>query len=116
MNKAVALRFEPEINESPKIVAKGTDELAFRIVNAAKSKEIPVVFEPNLVYLLERLETGTEIPDNLYRAVAELFVYLMQSGQLRQDRFNRGKADEINEDDSRSRNQARHGIRQRRLH
>jgi flagellar biosynthesis protein len=82
MKRAVALRYREE-DRAPVVVAKGRDELAYRMLHEAKRSGIPVVAEPELVLLLERLKTGREIPDNLYRAVADVFVFLIQNGLRR---------------------------------
>lgn len=82
MKRAVALRYREE-DSAPVVVAKGRDELAYRMLHEAKRSGIPVVAEPELVLLLEQLKTGREIPDNLYRAVADVFVFLIQNGLRR---------------------------------
>lgn len=82
MKRAVALRYREE-DRAPVVVAKGRCELAYRMLHEAKRSAIPVVAEPELVLLLEQLKTGTEIPDNLYRAVADVFVFLIQNGLRR---------------------------------
>ncbi len=79
MKRAVALRYTEE-DRAPVVVAKGRDELAYRMLQQAQRSGVPVLDEPELVLLLEQLKTGREIPDNLYRAVADVFVFLIQNG------------------------------------
>jgi flagellar biosynthesis protein len=82
MKRAVALRYS-EGDRAPVVVARGRDELALQILNEAKRCGIPIVEEPELVLVLEKLKTGMEIPDNLYRAVSDVFVFLIQNGMRR---------------------------------
>lgn len=82
MKRAVALRYREE-DRAPVVVAKGRDEFAYRMIHEARRSGIPIVAEPELVLLLEQLKTGREIPDNLYRAVAGVFVFLIQNGLRR---------------------------------
>ena len=82
MKRAVALRYREE-DRAPVVVAKGRDGLACRMLHEAQRSGIPVVAEPGLVLLLEQLKTGREIPDNLYRAVADVFVFLIENGLRR---------------------------------
>ena len=74
---AVALRYEPETNPAPLVVAKGVDFLALRIRETADRHHIPIVENPPLAQALYRgAELGQEIPADLYRAVAEMLAYL----------------------------------------
>ena len=74
---AVAIKYEREEDEVPIVVAKGLDEVAERIKEIAREYNIPIVRNPPLAWeLYERVELGEEIPPDLYRAVAEVLVYV----------------------------------------
>lgn len=74
---AVALRYKPEKDSAPVILAKGQDSLALRIVQAAEEARVAVVENVPLARALYASgEVGREIPPELYNAVAEVLVYL----------------------------------------
>ena len=64
---------------APTLVAKGMDEMALMIREIAKCHNIPIVSSPPLARCLYRdVETGREIPVNLYAAVAQILGYVYQ--------------------------------------
>ncbi len=74
---AVALRYEFETMNAPKVVAKGKNYLALRIRQIALDHEVPLVENPPLAQsLYQSAEVGQEIPPHLYRAVAEILAYI----------------------------------------
>lgn len=76
---AVALRYDKTKEKAPVIVAKGVDFLAFRIKDIAVKNGVQIVENPPLARELYRLcDVDTQIPANLFQAVAEVlsFVYL----------------------------------------
>jgi len=78
--KAVALRYDPEKDNAPAVLAKGYGELAERIIKIAKEKNIPIVEDKDLVSALIRVEVFEEIPPELYRAVAKVLVFIKTLG------------------------------------
>jgi flagellar biosynthetic protein FlhB len=81
---AVALRYRPEEMTAPRVVAKGAGFVAQRIREIARSNSIPILENKPLARVLYRqVEVGHEIPESLYRTVAEVLAYLMR---LRQER------------------------------
>ncbi len=77
--RAVALRYTPGKDRAPKVAAKGSGDVAERIVRTARELGIPVREDPDLMALLGGLDIEQEIPADLYLAVAELlaFVYAL---------------------------------------
>ncbi len=74
---AVALRYNADSNDAPRVVAKGTDEVAARIREAARGAGVPVVSRPPLARALHKLvPEGKEIPPKLFHAVAEVLAYV----------------------------------------
>jgi flagellar biosynthesis protein len=78
--KAVALNYEKG-NQAPTVVASGKGLLAEKILATAREAGVEVVEDPDLVELLANIPLGTEIPPELYQAVAEIlaFVYRVNS-------------------------------------
>ena len=81
---ACALKYDQESMESPKLVAKGTELIAKKIIEIAREHEVPVIENPPVARALFRLvEPNCYIPPDLYKAVAEilLFVYSLRRKQ-----------------------------------
>ena len=76
MKKAAALKYDQATNMAPRVVAKGKGHMAEQIVRVARESHVPLLEDPNLANLLEALELETEIPPELYRAVAEVLVFI----------------------------------------
>jgi len=80
---AVALRYERGHMRAPKVVAKGERLLALRIIDVAARHGVPVVENPPLARTLFKVVAiGREIPQDLYRAVADVlaYVYALKGG------------------------------------
>ncbi len=77
LTTAVALHYDGK--KSPHITAKGTGELAEKIIALAKENGIPIQEDIAMVSLLSTLDLGDEIPQSLYTAVAEIiaFAYIL---------------------------------------
>jgi flagellar biosynthesis protein len=79
--KAAALSYESNIDGAPKVVAKGKGLLAEKIVALAEAHNIPLYKDQDLVEILEAMDLNAEIPPNLYRAVAEVLVFIYRLNQ-----------------------------------
>lgn len=73
---AVALRYDPEKGELPRVTARGRGRVAERIIDLARQAGVPVRADPDLAQLLVRLETGSAIPVEAFAAVAEILALL----------------------------------------
>lgn len=76
--KAVALKYEAEKDKAPKVVAKGRGFIAQRIIELARQHSIPMKEDEALVEILSKLDIYEEIPVELYKAVAEILVFVYQ--------------------------------------
>jgi len=74
--RAVAMRYQAGEAHAPRVVAKGQGEVAERIIALAKAHGLHVHEDPDLVALLGALELDTDIPPELYRAVAEVLAFV----------------------------------------
>jgi len=81
---AVALQYDGE--NTPTVSAHGFGDIASEIIKIAKEHGVPLQQDNELVEILAQLELGDEIPENLYRAVAEViaFAYIL-SGKFPKD-------------------------------
>ncbi|WP_336946242.1 EscU/YscU/HrcU family type III secretion system export apparatus switch protein [Asaia sp. HN010] len=75
---AVALYYESTEAAAPKIVAKGADELAARIREAAQDARVPIVNSPPLARGLYALPLDTEIPPEFFKPVAAIIAYVIK--------------------------------------
>ena len=76
---SIALSYEPDTMDAPRLVAKGADLVAFNIRRVAQDNGVPVVCSPALtrsIYYHTKL--GQEIPVGLYVAVAQVLAYVFQ--------------------------------------
>ncbi len=74
---AVALLYDGD--NAPRVTAKGRGDIAARIFELARENDIPLNNDPELASILAQIPLGDEIPENLYRAIAEViaFAYLI---------------------------------------
>ncbi len=79
--KAVALKYDQKKSRAPRVIAKGRGEIAEKIITIAKANSVPLYEDKTLIQVLEALDLETEIPPELYRAVAEVlaFIYRLNS-------------------------------------
>ncbi|MFW1677701.1 EscU/YscU/HrcU family type III secretion system export apparatus switch protein [Pontibacter sp. JAM-7] len=82
VQKAVALKYDREQGRAPLVLAKGMGEIADQIIRLAEENEIHIHESPELVEVLVRLELGDEIPEALYRAIAEVIAFAYSLKQI----------------------------------
>ena len=75
--KAVALKYNPEKNGAPVIVASGMGYLAEKITETAMEAGVPVYEDDSLATLLTQLQLGAEIPRELYQAIVDIYIYFL---------------------------------------
>lgn len=87
---AVTLKYDG-VN-APMVTAKGRNDLADEIIALAKEHGIPIEENKALVTFLSQLELNEEIPDMLYRIVAEIiaYAYIIQ-GKVPQSYYAKGE-------------------------
>ena len=77
MNKSLeALALEYGKLKTPKVTAKGQNELARRIIEEAKKQGVYVAEDPQLLVLLSKLDVGEEIPQDMFTAVAVILSWV----------------------------------------
>jgi flagellar biosynthesis protein len=79
---AVALHYDKP--GTPRVTAKGRGKVGQRIIEAARAHGVPIEENAGLAEALAQVELDAEIPEALYRAVAEVLVFILRvSGRLR---------------------------------
>lgn len=79
---AVALKYDFG-DGPPTVTAKGKGELAERIIATAQENNVAIEENPILADALSHIELESEIPVPLYKAVAEVIGFVMQTGRLK---------------------------------
>lgn len=88
LQKAAALKYsETGPDAAPVVVASGSGHAAQKIIGIAEKNGVPVFRDNSLATLLSQLQSGAEIPAELYRAVVEIYVYFLgfrvdETGQI----------------------------------
>ena len=81
--RAAAVHYDQTKNMAPRVVAKGKGHIAEQIIRVANEYNVPLVEDRNLANVLEAMELESEIPAELYRAVAEVLVFIYRlNGKL----------------------------------
>lgn len=75
--QAVALKYDESQGSAPIIVASGLGHMAEKIVEVANQTDVPVYEDSSLATILSQLELGAQIPEEVYKAVVEIYVYFL---------------------------------------
>lgn len=76
IRKAAALKYNADQDDAPYVVALGKGVVATQMVKSARENDVQVVKDHKLVSALSELGIGDEIPEELYKVVAELLVFI----------------------------------------
>ncbi len=76
--KAVALSYDEEKDAAPVIVASGMGHMAEKIVETARESGVPVYEDNSLATVLSQLQLGSQIPEQLYQAIVDIYVYFLR--------------------------------------
>ncbi len=88
VNKSVALKYEPEVDNAPKVVAKGKGVISDIINRIAKDNNVPLYEDELLVDLLYKIDIDYEIPGFLYEVMAELLSFTYNINKKRGLKYN----------------------------
>lgn len=73
---SVAIKYDAETMDAPMVIAKGTDLLAMKIREIARENDVPLVENPPVARLLHKLDLGATVPEELFKAVAEILAHV----------------------------------------
>lgn len=76
IRRAAAIATDRGKHTAPRVVAKGKGHIADQIVRVARQSGVPLHADPQLANVLEAMDLESEIPVELYRAVAEVLVFI----------------------------------------
>ncbi len=77
--KAAALRYDKSKENAPRVIAKGEGKTADNIIKIAELHDLPIRKDEDLIELLSNVELDKEVPDALYKAVAEVFSFIYKT-------------------------------------
>lgn len=79
--KAIALRYDREQEDAPKVIAKGEGLLAEKLRKLAKEYDIPIHEDADLMEILSKLNLYEEIPPATYLVVAEILAFVYRANE-----------------------------------
>ena len=97
--KAVALRYDETKDKAPIIVASGLGYVAEKIVEIANDNDVPVLEDNSLATVLTQMDLGSAIPEELYQAVVDIYLYFLNFTPGKQNQEEEEKAEEQTDDD-----------------
>ena len=71
-----AIKYDSAKDPAPRLTAKGKGLLAERIIELARQNNVPIKEDPALVQILYQLDLDDYIPPELYKAIAEILVFV----------------------------------------
>lgn len=94
--KAIALTYDTDISDAPRITAKGDGHIAEQILQVAFAHGIPVRRDSDLTEILDAIDIDSEIPLEAFAAVAEILNYIYKINRL----YGNPKEKNASEDDN----------------
>jgi flagellar biosynthesis protein FlhB len=81
---AIAIRYDAKEMDAPLVVAKGADFIAMKIREIALEHKVPIFENPPVARLLHKLDLGEHIPEDLFKAIAEILAHVYSlKGKIR---------------------------------
>ena len=78
IRQATALKYAiDKENSAPVVVASGLGIVAQKIIDVASQNNIPIFEDDSLSTLLSQLDVGIQIPNELFQAVIDIYVYFL---------------------------------------
>ena len=74
--KAVALSYDEQLSDAPRVLASGSGLIAETIIERAKEAGIHIQENPDLIELLAKVPVGEEVPPELYQTIAEVLAFV----------------------------------------
>jgi flagellar biosynthetic protein FlhB len=81
---AVAIKYDPVNMMAPKVVAKGANLIAEKIRQVARENDVPIIEDKPLAQVLYKIvDINSVIPEDLYRAVAEVLAFVYDQKKIK---------------------------------
>ncbi len=92
--RAVALQYDNE-HRAPVIIASGMGNVAEKIVDVATQAGVPIYEDNSLATVLSQMELGREIPEELYNAIVEIYIYFLNFDPNDPEKYRRERAERL---------------------
>ncbi|MGK0410226.1 MAG: flagellar biosynthetic protein FlhB [Shewanella psychromarinicola] len=90
---AVAVKYDVSRSSAPFLIAKGVDDVAFRIREIAREHNVAIVSAPPLARAIyHTTKIDQQVPEGLFTAVAQVLAYVFQLRQYQKGKGRRPKA------------------------
>lgn len=73
---SIAIRYEQGKMDAPVVVAKGADHVAMKIRELAREHAVPLVENVVVARALYKVDIGSVVPEQMFKAVAEILAYV----------------------------------------
>lgn len=81
---AIAIQYDPTNMQAPIVVAKGADFIAEKIRDIAQENDVPLIENKPLAQVLYKIvKVNNAVPENLYRAVAEVLAFVYEQKKIK---------------------------------
>ena len=80
-SSAIALKYNPEKDYSPVVVASGHGVVAEKIIEIADDSGVPIYRDDSAAALLTMLEIGKSVPPELFEVVAAIYVEILKTSK-----------------------------------
>lgn len=88
--RAVALQYDP-FHGAPVVIASGMGHLAEKMVEVAAEAGVPIYEDHSLATMLSQLELGQQIPEELYAAIIDIYLYFLEFDPADPEKFQRNR-------------------------
>ncbi|WP_349293023.1 EscU/YscU/HrcU family type III secretion system export apparatus switch protein [Angelakisella massiliensis] len=92
--RAVALQYGAD-KGVPVIVASGMGNLAEKMVEVAMENGVPVYEDNSLATILSQMELGREIPEELYEAIVDIYLYFLNFDPSDPEKYRRQRQERM---------------------
>lgn len=75
--QATALKYNADKDNAPVVIASGSGHIADKVVEIAEENGVPVYKDASLAVMLSQLQLGSEIPEEIFRSIVEIYVYFL---------------------------------------
>ncbi|GIX43392.1 MAG: hypothetical protein KatS3mg129_3125 [Leptospiraceae bacterium] len=87
-NIYIGLKFNPGYDNAPKILFKFYSFETDKLLTMFRKEKIPIIKDKVLVSILEQLPVGSEIPEELYFTIANIYKILYNNGYIKKEENN----------------------------
>lgn len=78
IKQAAALKYASQSQQdAPVVVASGLGTAAQQIIDIAQKNHVPIYQDDSLAAVLSQFYAGEEIPEELYQAIADIYIYFL---------------------------------------